>query len=107
MAYLLKQQGYDVVGVFMKNWDDKNDSGVCTATEDYQDVAKVADQIGIPYYSVNFEKEYWDGVFSCLTIILHVRTHHHFIRFWIQTIWRSFYSVATIITINMLQQLKF
>ena len=48
VAYLLKQQGYDVVGVFMKNWDDKNDSGVCTATEDYQDVAKVADQIGIP-----------------------------------------------------------
>lgn len=64
VAYLLKQQGYDVVGVFMKNWDDKNDSGVCTATEDYADVAKVADQIGIPYYSVNFEKEYWDGVFT-------------------------------------------
>ncbi len=63
-AYLLKQQGYDVVGVFMKNWDDKNDSGVCTATEDYQDVAKVASEIGIPYYSVNFEKEYWDRVFT-------------------------------------------
>lgn len=63
-AYLLKQQGYDVVGVFMKNWDDKNDSGVCTVTEDYQDVAKVASQIGIPYYSVNFEKEYWDRVFT-------------------------------------------
>ena len=63
-AYLLKQQGYDVVGVFMKNWDDKNDSGVCTATQDYEDVAKVAEQIGIPYYSVNFEKEYWDRVFT-------------------------------------------
>lgn len=63
-AYLLKQQGYDVVGVFMKNWDDTNDSGVCTATEDYQDVAKVASEIGIPYYSVNFEKEYWDRVFT-------------------------------------------
>ena len=63
-AYLLKQQGYDVVGVFMKNWDEKNDSGVCTVTEDYQDVAKVAAEIGIPYYSVNFEKEYWDNVFS-------------------------------------------
>src|SRR5699024_57778 len=48
----------------MKNWDDKNDSGVCTVTEDYQDVAKVASQIGIPYYSVNFEKEYWDRVFT-------------------------------------------
>ena len=63
-AYLLKRQGYDVVGVFMKNWDEKKDSGVCTVTEDYQDVAKVANEIGIPYYSVNFEKEYWDGVFT-------------------------------------------
>lgn len=63
-AYLLKQQGYDVVGVFMKNWDDTDENGVCTATEDYKDVAKVAEEIGIPYYSVNFEKEYWDRVFT-------------------------------------------
>lgn len=63
-ALLLKEQGYDVVGVFMKNWDDTDENGFCTATEDYQDVAKVADQIGIPYYSVNFEKEYWDRVFQ-------------------------------------------
>lgn len=63
-ALLLKEQGYDVVGVFMKNWDDTDENGVCTATEDYKDVAKVANQIGIPYYSVNFEKEYWDRVFE-------------------------------------------
>lgn len=63
-ALLLKQQGYDVVGVFMKNWDDTDENEVCTATEDYKDVAKVATQIGIPYYSVNFEKEYWDRVFT-------------------------------------------
>ncbi len=63
-ALLLKEQGYDVVGIFMKNWDDTDDNGVCTATEDYKDVAKVANQIGIPYYSVNFEKEYWDRVFE-------------------------------------------
>lgn len=63
-ALLLKEQGYDVVGIFMKNWDDTDEFGVCTATEDYKDVAKVADQIGIPYYSVNFEKEYWDRVFQ-------------------------------------------
>lgn len=63
-ALLLKQQGYDVIGVFMKNWDDTDENGVCTATEDYKDVAAVADQIGVPYYSVNFEKEYWDRVFE-------------------------------------------
>ena len=63
-ALLLKEQGYDVIGVFMKNWDDTDENGVCTATEDYKDVAAVADQIGVPYYSVNFEKEYWDRVFE-------------------------------------------
>lgn len=63
-ALLLKQQGYDVIGVFMKNWDDTDENGVCTATQDYEDVAKVASKIGIPYYSVNFEKEYWDRVFK-------------------------------------------
>nr|WP_155849207.1 tRNA 2-thiouridine(34) synthase MnmA [Alkalibacterium sp. AK22] len=63
-ALLLKKQGYDVVGVFMKNWDDTDENGVCTATEDYKDVALVANKIGIPYYSINFEKEYWDKVFS-------------------------------------------
>lgn len=63
-ALLLKRQGYDVIGVFMKNWDDTDEFGVCTATEDYKDVAAVAEKIGIPYYSVDFEKEYWDRVFE-------------------------------------------
>lgn len=63
-ALLLKEQGYDVVGVFMKNWDDTDESGVCTATEDFEDVKRVADKIGIPYYSINFEKEYWNKVFE-------------------------------------------
>ena len=63
-ALLLKQQGYDVIGIFMKNWDDTDDLGFCTAEEDFNDVRKVCDQIGIPYYSVNFEKEYWDRVFT-------------------------------------------
>ena len=63
-AYLLKEQGYDVIGVFMKNWDDTDDNGVCTATEDYKDVVRVAEQLGIPYYSINFEKEYWERVFE-------------------------------------------
>src|SRR5699024_772114 len=63
-ALLLKEQGYDVIGVFMKNWDDTDESGFCSATEDYEDVVKVANQIDIPYYTVNFEKEYWNKVFT-------------------------------------------
>jgi tRNA-specific 2-thiouridylase len=63
-ALLLKQQGYDVIGVFMKNWDDTDENGVCTATLDYEDVMRVCGQIGIPHYSVNFEKEYYDKVFT-------------------------------------------
>ncbi|MDQ0156064.1 tRNA 2-thiouridine(34) synthase MnmA [Robertmurraya andreesenii] len=63
-ALLLKQQGYDVIGIFMKNWDDTDENGVCTATEDYDDVIRVCNQIGIPYYAVNFEKQYWDKVFT-------------------------------------------
>ena len=62
-ALLLKQAGYDVIGVFMKNWDEKDETGACTADADYDDVRRVCDQIGIPYYSVNFEQEYWDRVF--------------------------------------------
>jgi len=62
-AYLLKQQGYEVIGVFMKNWDDTDEFGHCTATEDFNDVRRVCDKIGIPYYTVNFEKEYYDRVF--------------------------------------------
>jgi tRNA-uridine 2-sulfurtransferase len=63
-ALLLKEQGYDVIGIFMKNWDDTDEFGVCTATEDYNDVIRVCNQIGIPYYGVNFEKQYWDKVFT-------------------------------------------
>lgn len=63
-ALLLKQQGYDVIGVFMKNWEEEGDDGVCTAEEDWNDVREVCQTIGIPYYAVNFAKEYWDRVFS-------------------------------------------
>lgn len=63
-ALLLKQQGYDVVGIFMKNWDDTDEFGRCTAEEDYEDVKRVCRHIGIPYYTVNFEEEYRDKVFA-------------------------------------------
>lgn len=61
---LLKDYGYDVLGIFMKNWDDTDEDGYCTAEEDYRDVAAVCEHIGVPYYAINFEEEYRDRVFS-------------------------------------------
>ncbi|MFE4568756.1 tRNA 2-thiouridine(34) synthase MnmA [Paenibacillus chitinolyticus] len=63
-ALQLKEQGYDVIGVFMKNWDDTDEFGHCTAEEDAEDVRRVCDQIDIPFYTVNFEKEYSEKVFQ-------------------------------------------
>lgn len=63
-ALLLKEQGYDVIGIFMKNWDDTDEFGHCTAEDDAEDVRRVCEQLDIPYYTVNFEKEYFDKVFS-------------------------------------------
>ncbi|MBP1904877.1 tRNA-specific 2-thiouridylase [Paenibacillus turicensis] len=63
-ALLLKRQGYDVIGIFMKNWDDTDEFGQCTAESDAEDVRRVCEQIDIPYYTVNFEKEYYDKVFA-------------------------------------------
>ncbi len=63
-ALLLKEQGQDVVGVFMKNWDEQDENGCCTAEQDYSDARRIAEQIGIPFYSVSFTKEYYDRVFT-------------------------------------------
>ena len=63
-ALLLKQAGHEVIGVFMKNWEEKDANGVCTSEKDWADVRDVCETIGIPYYSVNFVKEYYDRVFS-------------------------------------------
>ena len=62
-AYLLKEQGYDVIGLFMNNWDDENDP-VCTAADDWQDACAVCAGLGIPAYSVNFAAEYRERVFA-------------------------------------------
>ena len=61
---LLKEQGYNVIGLFMQNWEESDESGACTAEEDYADVRRVASLLDVPYYSVNFAKEYMDRVFS-------------------------------------------
>lgn len=63
-AYLLKKQGYNVVGLFMLNWEEQDDGGHCSAEQDFEDVKRVTNKIGIPYYTVNYSKEYKDRVFS-------------------------------------------
>jgi tRNA-specific 2-thiouridylase len=63
-AHLLKQQGYDVVGLFMKNWEDDDDSEYCSTREDWIDAASVADVIGVDIEAVNFSAEYKDRVFA-------------------------------------------
>lgn len=63
-AYLLKEQGYNVIGLYMVNWEEDDQNGVCTSEEDYADVRRVASALDIPYYSVNFAKDYMDRVFS-------------------------------------------
>ena len=63
-ALLLKEQGYDVIGLFMNNWKETDEDGCCTAEEDYTDVRRVCSAIGIPYYTVDFSKEYFDNVFK-------------------------------------------
>ena len=63
-ALLLRREGHDVTGVFMNNWEEKDENGVCTSERDYSDVRSVCDLIGIPYYSVNFAREYKERVFS-------------------------------------------
>lgn len=64
-AFLLKEKGFNVIGVFMKNWSDEEDlESQCTAKEDFDDVQSVCSQIDIPYYNVNFEQEYMDRVFT-------------------------------------------
>ncbi len=62
-AYLLKQQGHEVVGIFMKNWED-DDSEYCSSNVDFVDAAAVADVIGIEIEHVNFAADYKDRVFS-------------------------------------------
>lgn len=63
-AALLKEQGYEVIGLFMHNWEEDDDNGVCTSVTDYEDVKRVCNKIGIPYFSVNFAKDYLDRVFK-------------------------------------------
>jgi tRNA-uridine 2-sulfurtransferase len=63
-AHLLKQQGFDVVAIFMKNWEDDDDDEYCSSRQDFLDAASVADVLGIEIEHVNFAAEYKDRVFA-------------------------------------------
>lgn len=63
-AAVIKLLGYQTIGMFMKNWEEIDADGVCSAEEDYQDVISVCEKLDIPYYSVNFSQEYQDNVFQ-------------------------------------------
>ena len=63
-ALLLKEQGYEVVGLFLRNWKEEDECGRCTADEDYADVRRVADKLGIDYYAEDFSEEYYSRVFA-------------------------------------------
>ncbi len=63
-AWLLKQQGHEVVGLFMKNWEDDDDDVYCSSRQDWLDAVSVADLIGIDIEAVNFSAEYKDRVFA-------------------------------------------
>jgi tRNA-specific 2-thiouridylase len=63
-AWLLKQQGYEVIGLFMKNWEDDDDSEYCSTRQDWLDAASVADLVGVDIEAVNFAAEYKDRVFA-------------------------------------------
>lgn len=63
-AALLQEQGHEVIGLFMHNWEEDDENECCTAVTDYEDVKRVCNKLGIPYYTVNFAQEYLDRVFS-------------------------------------------
>ena len=63
-ALLLKEQGYAVEGLFMKNWDEDDGTEYCTAKQDFADAQAVADKLGIKLHGANFAAEYWDNVFE-------------------------------------------
>ena len=63
-ALLLKEQGFKVSAIFMKNWNEDDDEGYCPAEEDFADAQSIAAELDIPFHGVNFAPEYWDNVFS-------------------------------------------
>ena len=84
-AYLLKEQGYEVIGVFMRNWDSQlnndilgnptNDNDICPQEQDYNDAKAVAKHLGIEIRRVDFIKEYWDKFLPILLMNIQKEEH--------------------------------
>ena len=62
-AYLLKEQGYKVIGLFMQNWQSEPGE-ICTSEIDFKDASEVCDKLNIPLHRANFSNQYWDKVFE-------------------------------------------
>ena len=85
-ALLLKQKGpsspflflispgYNIQGIFMRNWDEKDELGVCHADKEFEEVQRVCDRLNIPCREVNFVKDYWNEVFRFVSYLFSV--HH-------------------------------
>ena len=94
-AYLLKQQGYEVIGVFMRNWDSQlnndilgnptNDNDICPQEQDYNDAKAVAKHLGIEIRRVDFIKEYWDKVL----LMNMLKEEHQILIFYVTNILNS------------------
>ena len=74
-AVLLKESGYRVTGIFMKNWEEDDDSNNCNVADDYKDAKRVASKLGIDLLTVNFSDKYWQLVFQRLIKVFSLVLH--------------------------------
>jgi tRNA-specific 2-thiouridylase len=63
-ACLLAQQGFEVITIFMKNWEEDDTANYCPAAQDREDAERIAQKLGLPFHAINFATEYWDHVFA-------------------------------------------
>jgi len=78
MYYLLFLKGFNITGIFMKNWDIKDETGTCTVEKDYEDARWICDRLKIPLVEIDFVKEYWNEVFRYLIFFFTVNMNNTF-----------------------------
>lgn len=62
-AYLLKKKGFELIGLYMKNWDERDEKGFCSSDKDFEDAVYISQKLDIPIKQVNYVKEFWNEVF--------------------------------------------